>query len=67
MKAHRGFYDFMYPLSCSFGKAVAAMEQLLQAKLGALLPAVCVHSQYRRGVVRENSNSYVLYLCVKTR
>jgi hypothetical protein len=67
MAPHREHYDIMYPLSCSFGRSAASMEQLLQVKLRNFLPGVCVHTQYRRGVVRENSRAYVVYLCVKNR
>jgi hypothetical protein len=67
MVPHRDNYNVIYPLSCAFGRAASAMERLLQSKLRAMLPAVCVHTGYKRGVVRENSNSNVLYCCVKHR
>ena len=67
MVPHRDDYNVIYPLSCAFGRAASAMERLLQSKLRAMLPAVCVHTGYKRGVVLENSDSYVLYCCVKHR
>ena len=66
MVPHREHYNVIYPLSCAFGRPASALERLLQSKLRDMLPAVCVHTGYKRGVVRETI-PYVLYCCVKHR